>query len=98
VVARYGGEEFAVILPDTGDQAAAAIAESMRRAVEDLAMAHTASPFNQHLSVSLGVGTLWPGSTYSSQDLIGLADRALYHAKQSGRNRVVSSGAVTLAI
>src|SRR6202011_3421462 len=57
VLARYGGEEFAVILPNTGDEAAAALAQSMRRAVENLAIPPKASPFNDRLSISLGVGT-----------------------------------------
>jgi diguanylate cyclase (GGDEF)-like protein len=93
VVARYGGEEFAVILPGKGDEAAAAVAEAMRRAVEEAAIPHLASPFNQRLSVSVGVGTLWPHSVYSTDRLIGITDRALYRAKQSGRNRVVTGGA-----
>jgi diguanylate cyclase (GGDEF)-like protein len=86
VVARYGGEEFAVILPDMGDDAAAMVAEAMRRAVEVAAIPHVAS-------VSIGVGTVWPGSGRSPDHLIGIADRALYRAKQRGRNCVVAAGA-----
>ncbi len=98
LVCRYGGEEFAVILPDTGDEQAFALAESMRSAVEAVGIPNSASLFNGRLSISLGVATLWPGSAYSSDDLIGLADRALYHAKRNGRNCVKSWATVTLSV
>jgi diguanylate cyclase (GGDEF)-like protein len=97
-VARYGGEEFAVILPNAGDEAAMAAAEMIRQAVESIPIADGTGPHGQRLTASLGVGTLWPGSTYKADDLVGFADRALYHAKQSGRNRVVSWGAVAVAL
>jgi diguanylate cyclase (GGDEF)-like protein len=98
IVARYGGEEFAVILPDAGDQAAIALAEAMREAVESVRIPDEDAPEDQVLTVSLGVGTLWPGSTYTADDLVGFADRALYHAKQSGRNRVSSWATVEMEL
>jgi diguanylate cyclase (GGDEF)-like protein len=98
VIARYGGEEFAVILPNTGAEPATAIAEKMRRVVEELEIPNAASQFNQRLSISLGVGTLMPGSTYNADFLVGMADRALYEAKQNGRNQVVVAGAPELAL
>jgi diguanylate cyclase (GGDEF)-like protein len=98
VVARYGGEEFAVILPNVGDETAIARAEAVRLAVLNLEIPHAGAPGNRGLSVSLGVGTLWPGSACSADDLVRFADRALYQAKQSGRNRVVSWGAVAVAL
>jgi diguanylate cyclase (GGDEF)-like protein len=93
IIARYGGEEFAVILPNTGGEAAAAIAESMRGFVQELTIPHAESPC-QHLSISLGVATLVPGSPYRADDLVTLADCALYKAKREGRNRVISSDSV----
>ena len=96
VVARYGGEEFSVILPNAGDEAAMNRAEKIRRAVEALGIPNAGAPDGHDVTVSVGVGTLWPGSTYSADNLVGFADRALYQAKQNGRNRVISWGAVAV--
>jgi diguanylate cyclase (GGDEF)-like protein len=90
VVARYGGEEFAVILPNTGDEAANGRAEVIRRAVEELEIVHAGAAASGQLTVSLGVATLWPGSTYAAEELLSFADSAMYEAKHSGRNQVVS--------
>lgn len=82
--ARFGGEEFAVILPDTNEQAAWTIAEGIRSGVEALDFGGKA-----HVTVSIGVKALAPAPTLSVTDLIEAADRALYRAKDAGRNRVV---------
>ncbi|GMU51404.1 MAG: hypothetical protein AMXMBFR33_05500 [Candidatus Xenobia bacterium] len=86
IVARYGGEEFAVILPSTPRSKAASIAERLRASVaeEDVSHQHQLIP----VSVSVGVAT-YPEDGQSSEALIAKADRALYRAKRSGRNRVV---------
>lgn len=94
-VARYGGEEFAVILPETGASDARLIAEAMRKAVEDLAISNPSNAGYPFLSISVGVATFHPRRTaaeeYPSPEvLIGLADEALYQAKQGGRNRCIS--------
>jgi diguanylate cyclase (GGDEF)-like protein/PAS domain S-box-containing protein len=90
--ARYGGEEFAVILPELGPQAAAALAERIRAAVESLALPHGASQTAGVVTISIGVATLEPGANegevFAAQKLIDQADRALYAAKSAGRNRV----------
>jgi diguanylate cyclase (GGDEF)-like protein len=90
VVARYGGEEFAIILPNEGDEGATALAEVMRLSVARVHIPDDAAPNDQRLTVSLGVGTLNPGLLYTPDDLVSFADRALYHAKQNGKNRVTS--------
>lgn len=85
VAARYGGEEFAVILPDTDKKGALEIAERLRRAIE------RAEWLNRKVTVSIGVATLAYGQ--SVPVLIEAADRALYTAKEQGRNRVVDADA-----
>ena len=99
-VARYGGEEFAVILPETDIGAARLIAEQMRKAVEDLAIPNPCGAGHPFLSISVGVATFHPlranSDEYPSPEvLIGLADEALYQAKQAGRNRCISLEEVT---
>jgi diguanylate cyclase (GGDEF)-like protein len=91
-VARIGGEEFAVILPDTASDDARHIAESMRRAVEALALEHELAD-SAYVSLSLGLALSDQADIDSTQKLIDAADEALYRAKHQGRNRVVVFGA-----
>ena len=88
LVARYGGEEFAVILPSTDQRAARELAEEIRRAIFDVSMPHPASPTGTQ-SVSVGVAAYVPDGLTTATELIGLADFALYRAKDRGRNQVV---------
>jgi len=88
-VARYGGEEFAVILPSTPAEGAMCVAEKIRLAVEGLAIAHAKSKVSQYVTLSLGVAALVPSETGGPEQLIQYADKALYQAKSSGRNRVM---------
>jgi diguanylate cyclase (GGDEF)-like protein len=87
VAARYGGEEFALILPDTGLDGAKLIAEAAREAVLSQHVEYVGSP-STVVSVSAGIASLSPTRPFSAAELIGAADRALYAAKGSGRNRV----------
>ncbi len=87
VLARYGGEEFAVILPSCDQSGAVAAGERMRAAVFHLAIAHSSSPFQQRVSISVGAASLVPVPGTESRSLIALADSALYESKQQGRNR-----------
>lgn len=89
LAARYGGEEFAVILSNTDLDGARALAEQMRQAVEQLRIRHESSAAGGFVTVSFGVAALVPQRGLNSANLISLADRALYAAKQAGRNRVV---------
>lgn len=88
LVARYGGEEFAVILPNTGLSGAIAIAQTIRAAVNHLNLIHETSEIGNRLTLSLGVSSMIPGHTGSPEALIAAADRAMYIAKQQGRDRV----------
>jgi diguanylate cyclase (GGDEF)-like protein len=88
VVARYGGEEFVCILADTPLDGARAVAESFRSAVSALAVAHAHSSAADHVTLSLGVACMIPEPHTSADLIIGAADRALYRAKELGRNRV----------
>lgn len=90
LVARYGGEEFAILLPDTNENAII-LAEQCRKVVEQQRMPHAASKVSPYVSISLGMCTLSPDQETDMSELIRKADRALYKAKESGRNRVCSA-------
>jgi diguanylate cyclase (GGDEF)-like protein len=83
LTARYGGEEFAVILPNTNASGGIAVAHSIQDAVAQL------SHSGVRVSLSLGVGTVLPTQERSVAMLIELSDRALYMAKDRGRDRIV---------
>jgi diguanylate cyclase (GGDEF)-like protein/PAS domain S-box-containing protein len=87
VVARVGGEEFAVLLPETRLKSAERLAERLRHAVAALRIPHERSSVAPVVTVSLGVASLDPRQG-EFQALMELADRALYRAKETGRNRV----------
>jgi diguanylate cyclase (GGDEF)-like protein len=83
---RYGGEEFALILPMTSLDGATLLAERIRDELAEEAMAHGASPIGR-VTVSIGVSCIRPLPGQSAQELIQAADRALYLAKDGGRDR-----------
>ncbi|MFQ3610776.1 MAG: diguanylate cyclase [Fimbriimonadales bacterium] len=85
IVARYGGEEFAVIMPHTDLTSAMLAAERFRRTVE----AHEGFP--RSITISVGVAQ-YLDEMSSHEDLVKLADQALYRAKGLGRNRVCANG------
>jgi diguanylate cyclase (GGDEF)-like protein len=83
--ARVGGEEFAVWLPGSGIEEASRVAERVRTRIAGRAWGWQGRPWP--ITASLGVAG-WPGSTNSRDNLVALADEALYRAKNAGRNRV----------
>jgi diguanylate cyclase (GGDEF)-like protein len=89
LAARYGGEEFVILLVDTGAEGAGLLAERMRASVEAQKIAHRSSGIGAFLTASFGLATMIPRPAIRPEELIDRADRALYMAKQRGRNRVV---------
>lgn len=89
MTARYGGEEFAIVMPNTDQAGAQAVAERICVAIRALNIPHAASETAPHLTLSLGVAALLPDATSSLETLVADADAALYRAKRSGRNRVL---------
>ncbi len=85
LLGRTGGEEFAILLPETGLAGATRVAERIRLAVEEAIVAHDGKEFR--ITLSLGVSLYHEGET-SLEEALKRADRALYRAKENGRNRV----------
>jgi len=97
LAARYGGEEFACLLPETPLTGALAVAERLRAAVAALQLPHAASEIGPHLSISIGVAAKPGRPGLAPDELLALADVALYEAKRAGRNRVVGREVVVPA-
>jgi diguanylate cyclase (GGDEF)-like protein len=94
VLARYGGDEFVILLPQTNSKNARNMAERIRLEVEK----HTLSIHDLQVrsTISIGVATVPDNSINSPQDFLESADRALYDAKRSGKNRIVVAGSSLL--
>ena len=87
--ARYGGEEFIILLPETSQEGAIAIAEKIRVEIEELKIEHIKSLPSKIVTLSLGVALTDINNTViSKEELIKNADTALYEAKKQGRNQV----------
>lgn len=87
MVGRFGGEEFLAILPDTPASAGPHLANSMHETLREAALPHPTSPTSALVSISIGLVTATPGLTRSPEQLVQLADQALYMAKNQGRNQ-----------
>lgn len=99
VVARHGGEEFVILLPDTGLEDAAMLAERVRKSVEDQRIPHSDGAIPRIVTISIGVSSCTPNNVHEAHPLndtstiypamlLNAADRALYRAKRNGRNQV----------
>lgn len=87
LVARYGGEEFVVVLMDASAETAVEAAMRMTSVIERLNIPHSLSPYAR-ITVSVGIATQTPRSPLDPVTLLEEADRALYMAKNNGRDRV----------
>lgn len=86
--ARWGGEEFAVILSNTDIHGALSVAEGIRANVETAVIPDNRDVFNEKVTVSIGAASVQPSENGTMHAFIALADKALYAAKEAGRNRV----------
>ena len=87
LVARFGGEEFVVLLPGSAAQAAMDVAHQIQHAIQAMALPHEGAPFGI-VTVSFGVAAMVPQRDQAPEELVRRADRAMYRAKQGGRNRI----------
>jgi len=85
--ARFGGEEFAILLPKTGKEEAVIFAERIRKAIEEAVFVNQEKQPGGNFTASLGVAT-YPEDCTDAETLVNAADKALYKAKEKGRNRV----------
>jgi len=87
LIARYGGEEFVFVLPETSQEEAVAVAEKIRKTIEEFSFDDGSNTYR--VTISIGVASAHPASSdFVKNEFIGLADAALYEAKNAGRNRV----------
>ncbi|MEB3283203.1 MAG: diguanylate cyclase [Lyngbya sp.] len=91
LVARYGGEEFVVVLPNTNREGAIVVAQEIQQTIRHLGLVHQKSKVSNLVTVSVGISSTIPNSVNSAHRLIALADKALYTAKQQGRNQYLVS-------
>jgi len=93
VLARYGGEEFIAMLPDATGSQALLLGERLRKMIEQ-------RPFmtedGQTIRVTVSIGVAQAKAPYEKKEIISQADKALYRAKETGRNRVVSYKAMDI--
>ena len=88
-VARFGGEEFVCLLPFIEKDEALVFAKAMVKSVEDMNIPHPMSSHSKYLTISVGMASTVPNDNNSYTQLLDEADKSLYSAKESGRNRVV---------
>jgi len=89
IAARYGGEEFVVIMPETGKELALLVGEKLRGAFAGHPFPPEGNRHGERLTVSIGIAT-FPLDGTTPRELVDVADKALYRAKEGGRNRIVA--------
>jgi diguanylate cyclase (GGDEF)-like protein len=89
IVARIGGEEFVALLPDIDEEGAIAVANTIRNNLLGAELIHATSPVSEYVTVSIGVALAYSGSDATALGLFKAADKALYKAKNKGRNQIV---------
>jgi diguanylate cyclase (GGDEF)-like protein len=91
LAARYGGEEFVALLPNTPLTGALEVAKLIQKRVKSLQISHANSAIGESVTLSFGVSSIIPTDATTPEELLLRADRALYQAKQAGRNQIVVS-------
>jgi len=86
--ARYGGEEFIILLPNTSRESTLQLAEKIRNNVELENIPHAYSRASSHVTISIGVVSMIPQAGLNQNILVEMADKALYNAKNLGRNQI----------
>lgn len=86
---RFGGEEFCIMLPGVKPDDAMKISERIRNKINSLNLEHKTSQVAEHVTVSCGVASVIPSGEAAAAEIIKMADKALYQAKNKGRNRSV---------
>lgn len=89
LAARFGGDEFVILLPHTDRNGSRVLAERIRALLSGRTPVATANE-KIFLTASFGISSLMPGSLFSKEDLLNQADDALYRAKKSGKNQIVT--------
>jgi diguanylate cyclase (GGDEF)-like protein len=88
-VTRYGGEEFVVVMPNTEEAGACAIAEKLLESIRERNIPHKKNEVADCITVSIGVTTGIVEHAHTAEDFINRADEMMYKAKQGGRNRYI---------
>lgn len=91
LAARYGGEEFIVVLPDSNTETAKVVAKRIRSKLKAMQIPHEGSKVSKYVSISMGIASMYQNQAISAEELIAIADKALYQAKEQGRDRAVAS-------
>jgi diguanylate cyclase (GGDEF)-like protein len=89
LVARYGGEEFVILLPNTNFEGSLYVANMIREQIHELNIAHEGSEISHHVTLSIGISVSIPTMDQQADRLLIAADKALYQAKQEGRDRII---------
>lgn len=96
--ARFGGEEFAIVMPHVDAEAGESMANHIRKRIKALSIPNPRSWIDRTVTISAGSATITPSDVDTHVDLLREADRALYKAKETGRDRVIHSAPIEVAI